>query len=80
MQRLPRARQGRAGQGWGRFLSDPVHAALRAGKLKRLLPDEDAAPLTAQIVYPHAWLLPANLRVFLDHAMPPLRQRLAAMD
>ncbi|MCE2969402.1 MAG: LysR family transcriptional regulator [Burkholderiales bacterium] len=71
---------GEAGLGWGRFLSYQVAAALRDGRLKRVLDDEDATPLPVQIVYPHARLLSANLRALVDFAVPRLRKQLAALD
>jgi DNA-binding transcriptional LysR family regulator len=67
-----------AGLGWGRFLSYQVEDALRAGRLKAVLPDESAGTIPMQIVYPHARLLSANLRAFLDFAAPRLRKRVAA--
>lgn len=66
-----------AGLGWGRFLSYQVEAALRAGRLKSVLPEESAGTIPMQIVYPHARLLSANLRAFLDFAAPRLRKRIA---
>jgi DNA-binding transcriptional LysR family regulator len=71
---------GEAGLGGGRFLSYQVAAALRDGRLKRVLDDEDATPLPVQIVYPHARLLSANLRALVDFAVPRLRKQLAALD
>jgi DNA-binding transcriptional LysR family regulator len=67
-----------AGLGWGRFLSYQVEDALHAGRLKAVLPDESAGTIPMQIVYPHARLLSANLRAFLDFAAPRLRKRVAA--
>jgi DNA-binding transcriptional LysR family regulator len=69
-----------AGLGWGRFLSYQVDEALRAGRLKQVLADEVAAPIPAQIVYPHTRLLSANLRAFIDYAVPRLRRRLPKVD
>jgi DNA-binding transcriptional LysR family regulator len=67
-----------AGLGWGRFLSYQVEDALRAGRLKTVLPEESTGIIPMQIVYPHARLLSANLRAFLDFAAPRLRKRVAA--
>ncbi len=69
-----------AGLGWGRFLSYQVAAAVRAGRLKVVLPEESAAPIPSQIVYPHGRLLSANLRAFLDFATPRLRKLVAAAE
>jgi DNA-binding transcriptional LysR family regulator len=67
-----------AGLGWGRFLSYQVEDALRAGRLKTVLPEESTGIIPMQIVYPHARLLSANLRAFLDFAAPRLRKRVSA--
>jgi DNA-binding transcriptional LysR family regulator len=69
-----------AGLGWGRFLSYQVDAAVRSGRLKPVLPEESTTTIPAQIVYPHARLLSANLRAFLDFATPRLRKRITAAE
>ncbi len=69
-----------AGLGWGRFLSYQVHDALRDGSVKQVLAEEDGGPIPAQIVYPSSRLLSANLRAFLDFAVPRLRKRVPAID
>ena len=69
-----------AGLGWGQFLSYQVHDALRAGSVKAVLTGENSGPIPAQIVYPSARLLSANLRAFLDFAVPRLRKRVPAMN
>jgi DNA-binding transcriptional LysR family regulator len=69
-----------AGLGWGQFLSYQVHDALREGSVKAVLTEEDSGPIPAQIAYPSARLLSANLRAFLDFAVPRLRKRVPAMS
>jgi DNA-binding transcriptional LysR family regulator len=57
------------GLGCGQFLSYQVEAALREGKLKRLLKEYEPPPLPIHIVYPHA--RPSfNVRAFIDLAQP----------
>ena len=69
-----------AGLGWGQFLSYQVRDALRDGSVKQVLSGENSGPIPAQIVYPSARLLSANLRAFLDFAVPRLRKRVPAMN
>jgi len=64
-----------AGLGWGQFLSYQVHEALRDGSIEQVLADENSLPIPVQIVYPSARLLSANLRAFLDFAVPRLQKR-----
>jgi hypothetical protein len=45
-----------------------------------VLTKENSGPIPAQIVYPSARLLSANLRAFLDFAVPRLRSRVPAMN
>lgn len=61
-----------AGAGCGQFLCYQVDAHLRAGRLKELLPGHAPAPVPVQIVYPHARLLSANVRAFIDLAVEQL--------
>ena len=56
------------GLGCGQFLSYQVEAALREGKLKRLLKEYEPPPLPIHIVYPHARPSP-NVRVFIELAL-----------
>jgi DNA-binding transcriptional LysR family regulator len=65
-----------AGVGIGQFLGYQVRALLDAGKLKRVLAEADPAPLPIHVVYPHARLLSANVRAFVDWTVPRLRKRL----
>jgi DNA-binding transcriptional LysR family regulator len=63
------------GLGCAQFLCYQVQTALDAGKLKRLLATFEPAPMPIQLVYPHARLLSANVRAFVDFAMPRLRRQ-----
>ena len=56
------------GLGWGQFLSYQVAALIDAGKLRRLLGAFEPPALPIHIVYPHARLLSANVRAFVDFA------------
>lgn len=69
-----------AGVGWTRFLDYHVHDELAAGRLQRVLRGHESAPIPAQIVYPHARLLSANVRAFVDFAAPRLRTEMAALQ
>ena len=52
--------------GIGMFLSYQVEAFVRDGRLKVLLEEFEVAPRPISLVYPHARLLPARTRVFID--------------
>ena len=56
------------GLGCGQFLSYQVEAALREGRLKRLLKEYEPPPLPIHIVYPHA-RPSSNVRVFIELAL-----------
>ena len=56
------------GLGCGQFLSYQVDAALREGRLKRLLKEYEPPPLPIHIVYPHA-RPSSNVRVFIELAL-----------
>jgi DNA-binding transcriptional LysR family regulator len=62
------------GVGCGQFLSYQAQAALAAGTLKRVLTAFEPPPVPIHLVYPHARLLSANVRAFVDFALPRLRQ------
>ena len=64
------------GVGIGQFLCYQVQAALDAGRLTRVLGGFEPAPVPIHIIYPHARLLSANLRAFVDWAVPRLRKRM----
>jgi DNA-binding transcriptional LysR family regulator len=66
-----------AGAGLGHFLCYQVQAAMDAGTLRRVLREYETQPLPIQIVYPHARLLSANVRAFVDWAAPRLKARIA---
>lgn len=70
----------RKGLGCGAFLDYQVRDALAAGKLRRILPAYEPAPIPVQLVYPHSRLLSSRVRSFVDWAVPRLRERLAAAD
>jgi DNA-binding transcriptional LysR family regulator len=58
----------RDGHGVTRALSYQVADDIAAGRLVRLLPEFEPAPLPVQLVAPTARLMPAKVRAFLDHA------------
>jgi len=55
-----------AGLGFGMFMSYQVAPHLRSGRLKAVLETFELPPRPISIVYPHARLLPARTRVFID--------------
>jgi DNA-binding transcriptional LysR family regulator len=61
------------GVGIGQFLLYQVQAPLDSGRLRRLLPAAEAAPLPIHVIYPHARLVSSNVRAFIDFAVPRLR-------
>lgn len=67
-----------AGVGLGRFLSYQVAPQLASGKLVLVLQDFEPTPRPVSVVYPHARLLPARTRAFIDWVkadlapLPPL--------
>jgi DNA-binding transcriptional LysR family regulator len=67
-----------SGLGLGQFLCYQARAALDAGRLKRVLGEFEPAPLPIHVIYPHARLLSANVRAFVDWAVPRLRRRMGA--
>jgi DNA-binding transcriptional LysR family regulator len=64
------------GFGCAQFLSYQVRSALDAGRLVRLLPAFEPAAVPIHVIYPHTRLLSANVRAFVDFAVPRLRKRL----
>src|SRR5512134_827474 len=62
------------GLGIGNFLSYQVAPHVAAGRLRLLLEDWCPPPVPVSVVYPHAKLLPARTRLFVDW----LRERLPA--
>jgi DNA-binding transcriptional LysR family regulator len=61
------------GVGPGQFLCYQVQTLLDVGKLKRVLQSFEPEPVAIQLVYPQARLLSANVRAFVDWAVPRLR-------
>lgn len=66
------------GLGCGQFLCYQVAALVNVGKLKRVLREFEPAPLPIHVVYPHGRYVSANVRAFIDMAVPRLRA--AAME
>ena len=56
------------GAGLGRFFSYQVQDALRERRLRIVLADFEPPPQPVSIVYPHARLLPARTRAFIEAA------------
>jgi DNA-binding transcriptional LysR family regulator len=65
-----------AGVGFGQFLSYQVVPMLQQGRLQTVLDGFEDTPLPLQVVYPHARLLPARTRAFIDF----LRQELQGFE
>jgi DNA-binding transcriptional LysR family regulator len=63
------------GLGCGQFLSYQVDSLVNAGKLKRVLGEFEPAPLPIHVVYPHGRHVSANVRAFMEMAVPRLRGR-----
>lgn len=61
------------GLGCGQFLCYQAQALMEKGKLARILGKFEPPALPIQIVYPHARLLSANVRAFVDFAVARLR-------
>ncbi|MDE1172666.1 MAG: LysR family transcriptional regulator [Parvibaculaceae bacterium] len=64
------------GAGIARVLSYLIDDHVRAHALTPVLEDYEPAPLPASITYPSQRQTPLKLRVFLDFAIPRLRERL----
>ncbi len=54
------------GMGFGMFISYQVAPYIKLKKLRRVLEDFEPPPQPISIVYPHAQLLPARTRVFVE--------------
>jgi DNA-binding transcriptional LysR family regulator len=63
------------GAGFGMFLSYQVQPLLERKQLRIVLEDFEAAPRPVSIVYPHARLLPARTRAFIEFARRELGSR-----
>jgi len=55
-----------AGLGFGMFISYQIAPYLAQNKLKVLLEEFEVPPRAVSIIYPHARLLPARTRVFIE--------------
>jgi DNA-binding transcriptional LysR family regulator len=55
-----------AGMGFGMFLSYQVLPLVAQGRLEIVLGDFEAPPRPVSVIYPHARLLPARTRAFID--------------
>jgi DNA-binding transcriptional LysR family regulator len=62
------------GVGCGQFLGYQVQSPIDVRRLRRLLAAHEPASVPIQLVYPHARLLSANVRAFVDFAVPRLRR------
>jgi len=65
------------GLGIGNFLSYQVAPLVASGRLVLLLEDDLPAPVAVSILYPHARLLPARTRRFVDWLREQVPQRIA---
>jgi DNA-binding transcriptional LysR family regulator len=63
-----------AGAGFGSFLSYQVAPFLKTRQLRTVLEDFEPSPRPINIVYPHARLLPARTRVFIEWMKQELRE------
>lgn len=70
----------RAGHGVGRALSYQVAEDLAAGRLERILKEFEPPPLPVQLVISGAQHVPARLRAFIEHAVPPLTTACATVE
>jgi DNA-binding transcriptional LysR family regulator len=55
-----------AGMGFGNFLSYQVLPMVQQGRLQIVLADFEPPPRPVSVIYPHARLLPARTRAFID--------------
>jgi DNA-binding transcriptional LysR family regulator len=69
-----------ASVGITRVLSYQAAAALRAGKLLRVLKKFEPAALPVNLVYAGQGRMPIKLRAFIDYAAPRLREKLSKLD
>ncbi|MFG6486563.1 LysR family transcriptional regulator [Roseateles sp. BYS78W] len=69
-------RAAEAGAGVTRLLSYQVADALREGRLVRLLPEHEPAPVPVSLLYSRQGRLPMKTRSFLDFATPRLQAAL----
>ena len=62
-----------AGMGFGIFISYQVAPHLAQGTLQLVLEDFEPPPRPIHVVYPHARLLPARTRAFIDFIKQDLK-------
>ncbi|AOW12064.1 LysR family transcriptional regulator [Hydrogenophaga crassostreae] len=62
-----------AGAGFGQFFSYQVAPFLQMGQLQTVLENFEDAPWPIHVVYPHARLLPARTRAFIDFLRQEIR-------
>jgi DNA-binding transcriptional LysR family regulator len=62
----PAAEACAAGMGFGMFLSYQVGPQVAQGRLEVVLEDFEAPPRPVSVIYPHARMLPARTRAFID--------------
>jgi DNA-binding transcriptional LysR family regulator len=67
------------GIGLGQFLCYQVQALLDGGQLTRVLLDFEPPPVPIHVIFPHARLLSANVRAFVDWTVPRLQARMPAI-
>lgn len=72
-QAMPAIEACAAGLGFGMFMSYQVAPYLAQGKLRVVLAEFETAPRAISVVYPHARLLPARTRVFIEWMKQELR-------
>ena len=65
----------RDGMGIGAFLSYMVQAPIKAGELRPVLRKYETDPIPITMLYPHAKLISARVRAFIDFAAPLLRAK-----
>jgi DNA-binding transcriptional LysR family regulator len=56
------------------FLSCQAAPAIKSGELKYVLEEYEAEPWPVHVVYPHAKLISARVRAFVDQCVKTLRQ------
>ncbi len=68
------------GLGYGQFFDYHCDAAIRDRKVKPVLAPYWPPPTPIHVVYPHARLVSANVRAFVDFIVPRLRARVEAFN
>lgn len=68
------------GFGLTRVLSYQVADAVQAGRLVRVLVDDEPPAVPASLIYPGQGRLPMKTRAFIDHAAGRLRERLSKVE